>query len=838
MKNTLRLMIVSVATLLLLSPAPAFAAATSVGHMIAVTGKVVAVDDAGAERRLRRRAEVYTGDTLMVAANAFAQLRFIDGALVSLRPDSELKLESYRFVGEADGSEEAVLELVKGGLRTITGAIGRANQENYQVRTPVATVGIRGTHYGLRICMDNACDAGIDEGLYGGVLDGAVGVANNAGEAVFGNDRYFYVPDIDTLATELLAPPVFIFDGYQPMITVLRKAQELGLPTRIPGTLQELADIQVSELVTSLAPYVESDNLDEHDHHPVDPGPTPTPTPTPTPKPTPNPTPTPEPSVGPAPDGAVAAFAAKTVLPADTGDVSHWFAETATQGISGHQITVESSISDLTRASTYYKVLGIQIPSAYCGGDQCLFESGTSLVDSGAFMGIHYGRWVHDWTVNGGEPYGDWHVAMATPEVLTTSLQLEALASNAVIASFAPVANVATTPTDEWGGEGVLLSERSYMTVDFGSRTISDFQIAVSFSERELELVGQLLSATGFGNGNGFYLEVSCTGCSENIGGFGHANAAFVGENADYAFGSYELHAYGGHESALGSYIMANTGEPVTPTPTEPEYPEAATGALAAFAGLYTKDGGDPGRIVEPLQQGEDTILLYENTDGSSIARPLFASSASGYGDCGPSCELDARSAQLQDAAAVSTTGQEFSWGSWNQPWSVSDGSGGGTSVGALHYTYTEAPTSEADLDALSFYAYYDFFGATTPTDENGNSGSYLNNTPYAAINFATREIDDYSVAVAFDGSGHTFYGFIDNPVSFSTASSRFPLVVDCSPCGADSFLPGSGEATLQLIGPQADWAATTFGMTAENGAGAAGAAALQRTSTFDAPPF
>jgi len=66
---------------------------------------------------------------------------------MSLSPDTEFKVEEYSFEGKQDGSEKSFFNLVKGGLRAITGAIGHTNKKNYRLNTPVATIGIRGTEF-------------------------------------------------------------------------------------------------------------------------------------------------------------------------------------------------------------------------------------------------------------------------------------------------------------------------------------------------------------------------------------------------------------------------------------------------------------------------------------------------------------------------------------------------------------------------------------------------------------------------------------------------------------------------------------------------------------------
>lgn len=112
-------------------------------------GGVVATSPAGGQRSLVKGAEVVSGETVRTAADGRAQLRFDDGAMISLQPETEFRLDNYHFAGKQDGQERGFFSLLKGGLRTITGLIGRNNRGTYKVTTSVATIGIRGTEYTL-----------------------------------------------------------------------------------------------------------------------------------------------------------------------------------------------------------------------------------------------------------------------------------------------------------------------------------------------------------------------------------------------------------------------------------------------------------------------------------------------------------------------------------------------------------------------------------------------------------------------------------------------------------------------------------------------------------------
>lgn len=136
--------------------APAMVAAEdSAGMVVASRGEVLALSNGGS-RELKQGDFIYKDDEVITSNRSFAVLQFVDGAKVTVRPDSTLIIEQYVYNG--DGNDAATLSLVSGGLRVITGAMAKTNPENYKVRTPVALMGVRGTEFSVYLCGDAVCD--------------------------------------------------------------------------------------------------------------------------------------------------------------------------------------------------------------------------------------------------------------------------------------------------------------------------------------------------------------------------------------------------------------------------------------------------------------------------------------------------------------------------------------------------------------------------------------------------------------------------------------------------------------------------------------------------------
>jgi hypothetical protein len=126
---------------------PLHAHAAGAANVDFAVGNVTAVNAVGVQRPLSKGAEISNGDTIRTGDGGRAQVRFSDGAMVSLQPETEFRVDNYQYAGKADGQEKGFFSLLKGGLRTITGLVGRTHRENYKLTTSVATIGIRGTEF-------------------------------------------------------------------------------------------------------------------------------------------------------------------------------------------------------------------------------------------------------------------------------------------------------------------------------------------------------------------------------------------------------------------------------------------------------------------------------------------------------------------------------------------------------------------------------------------------------------------------------------------------------------------------------------------------------------------
>ncbi|MBE9568799.1 MAG: FecR domain-containing protein [Proteobacteria bacterium] len=164
-----------------------------VGTVVESSGKVAAVDKSKVSRKLNKGSTVYLGDRVVTGEEGFVRLRMIDNAMLDLHCFSIMVIEDYSL---DTTSRRSILNLLQGSLKKVTGKIGKMADDIYELKTPVASVGVRGTEYALRVFQAKGCGGTIDtdEGFYLEVIKGIVDVHNEAGSETIVKGETAYVP--------------------------------------------------------------------------------------------------------------------------------------------------------------------------------------------------------------------------------------------------------------------------------------------------------------------------------------------------------------------------------------------------------------------------------------------------------------------------------------------------------------------------------------------------------------------------------------------------------------------------------------------------------------------
>lgn len=123
-----------------------------------LSGVVIIERATGGVRFAAEGTALEVGDTLRTEADSQTRLDFADGSQVLVRPQSAFKIERYRYNEGKPQDDGALLRLLKGGLRAVTGLIGKRRPEAFQLGAGTVTIGIRGTDFVARVCANDCAD--------------------------------------------------------------------------------------------------------------------------------------------------------------------------------------------------------------------------------------------------------------------------------------------------------------------------------------------------------------------------------------------------------------------------------------------------------------------------------------------------------------------------------------------------------------------------------------------------------------------------------------------------------------------------------------------------------
>ncbi|MYM24895.1 iron dicitrate transport regulator FecR [Duganella sp. FT135W] len=185
-------------------------AAQVAGVVVQVSGAMSARSPSGAVKALLVKSEVESGDTLVTSAGAYAVVRFIDNSELALKPGTTVKIDQFAFDEAKPEADHAAYTLVKGGLRSITGLLGKRNKERFAMKTPSATIGIRGTTFFLEYLTgkgDVDASPGLEPGLHVHVSTGGISIVNGAGEFRYDTGQFGFIKDDKTRPVKMFTNP-------------------------------------------------------------------------------------------------------------------------------------------------------------------------------------------------------------------------------------------------------------------------------------------------------------------------------------------------------------------------------------------------------------------------------------------------------------------------------------------------------------------------------------------------------------------------------------------------------------------------------------------------------
>ena len=168
------------------------------GYVHEVSGNVTGQVGSAKPAKVDKGMAIPANATITTAANSYAVLKFEDGTVVLLKERTAFQVQGYTYQPQAPENSEASFNLLRGGLRLITGLITSRNRDALKVATPHATIGIRGTDF----------SAELTNPLLVWVESGIVSLGNKAGTLLVSAGEYASVLSATQVGTVISAAQV------------------------------------------------------------------------------------------------------------------------------------------------------------------------------------------------------------------------------------------------------------------------------------------------------------------------------------------------------------------------------------------------------------------------------------------------------------------------------------------------------------------------------------------------------------------------------------------------------------------------------------------------------
>src|SRR5690349_3848614 len=170
--------------------APAAADRAVAGTVSIVEGDVRFYDSDEKARQPNPHDPVYEGDSIVTGGDGEVHLDMEDGGYIGVRPNTKMRIASFKAEGGTD--DGFLIGLLEGSFRAVTGWITRNGNAKAEVRTPTATIGIRGTDYEPLVIPEGGT-AG-EPGTYNRVYIGETEMRTPQGSVVVKPNQAGFVP--------------------------------------------------------------------------------------------------------------------------------------------------------------------------------------------------------------------------------------------------------------------------------------------------------------------------------------------------------------------------------------------------------------------------------------------------------------------------------------------------------------------------------------------------------------------------------------------------------------------------------------------------------------------
>lgn len=149
---------------------------TMAGLVSKASGDVAVIVGNNHKLLLAEGDEVCVGDVVTAGNDGQLKITFSDGASLHVLKNSEISIDDYAYLSSSPKESRSIVSLVKGDIRSVSGAISKINPAQYAIKTPVATINVIGTDFLVTHLPENS-QGGLS-GTYVKVLTGEVSISS------------------------------------------------------------------------------------------------------------------------------------------------------------------------------------------------------------------------------------------------------------------------------------------------------------------------------------------------------------------------------------------------------------------------------------------------------------------------------------------------------------------------------------------------------------------------------------------------------------------------------------------------------------------------------------
>ncbi len=608
-----------------------------------------------------RGMEVNPGDVIIAGADGMAQLSMIDLAKLSLRSNSQLKIERYQKT--ASDQDGAILSLLRGTMRTFTGLLSGANRDKYLMKTRVATVGIRGSGNILSHEEEDGKVVTINHTIEGSHIITSLG-SNFAPFISFPND---------TVKIELGRPP-----------------EKIPTPPQILSASNTMVGKETPAQVA-----VQS-----------------TGTTTPPPSIVPTNTNTPTTGTGSTSGGTTAGtniINTQTLAAPDPSGLRDIVLAGAGNTYSGQALPSGITLENGNLRSFTAAPGGANTSAVIVGG----MIANASTIDLGDNSSITLGRWN---APSSSEALGFGSLAGGSTHFIYGSSGYPPYLSDVLTGTVIYTQVGGTAPTNQSGAAGAITS--TLLSVNFTQRLLNA-TIALSMptsagaNNYTLQATNVPFSLNSFFTFTGFGLTVTNNTTNQNSNNnfniFGQIEGSFVGSRLNGV-----ILGYGFVDSSAATNVQSVSGVLAFRGPAQNTAAPFRYGLISDSTSSLSQSSYS--QTYATINRAEEV-----NIDANGRAISFVAPYARGDGTINGRTNYAIGTSQAFDTGVDATTG--LSWGRWSGASATIGGVETGLAGRSQHYIFSAAQSVPTTLP-LTGSASYDVVGSTHPTDFQGNVGN------------------------------------------------------------------------------------------------------------------